>query len=227
VGKGAQLEPGLALAHRNAGFARGQALKDHAGAIRAMETALSLDPENARGYFELDVLYEAAGTPVEKRLQSLNRRPEVVARRDDAETRRIALLTCSGKVDDALSVLRKRQFHNWEGSSSLHDIHVDACLQQGLALLRAGKASEALARFLEATRYPANQQVGKPKREQRTSEIHYLLAMAQQASGKSDAAREQFELATRARGGNEGTYFRALALERLGRTQEAEEAFRA
>lgn len=224
--KAAQLEPGLALAHRNVGFARAQALKDHASAIRAVETALSLDPENARGYFELDVLYEAAGTPVEKRLQSLDRRPEVVARRDDAETRRVALLTCSGKVDEALSVLRKRQFHNWEGSSSLHDIHVDACLQQGLALLRAGKASQALASFLEATQYPANQQVGKPKREQRASEIHYLLAMSQQASGKSDAARAEFELAIRARGGNEGAYFRALALERLGRTQEAEEAFR-
>jgi len=224
--KAVELEPGLALAQRNVGFARAQALKDYAGAISSMEKALALDPENARGYYELDVLYEAAGVSVQKRLESLSRRPAAVARRDDAETRRIALLTCSGKVDEALAVLNKRQFHNWEGSSALHDIHVDACLQHGLALARAGKPQEALRSFLAANQYPANQQVGKPKREQRVAEIHYLLATAQQALGNADAARQELETAARARGGNESAFFRALALEKLGRAEEAAEAFR-
>lgn len=225
--KSAELEPSFALAHRNLGFARAQAQKDVTGAVAEMEKAVALNPDDSRTYYELDVLYEAAGAPVTKRLEVLNRRTDVVSRRDDAVTRRIVLLTADGKLDDAMQLLLQRQFHNWEGSSSLHDVYVDASLHQGWKQLQEGRAAEALESFQNAGKYPANQQVGKPKRESRTVQISFCIGLAKQVAGKSEEAREDFKKASQGRdGGSTDTqFFRALALQATGDETAAAQIF--
>lgn len=225
--KAVQLDAGFGLAQRNLGLGRAQAQKDIAGAITCLEKAVALKPDDPRLYYELDLLYESGGAPLEKRLGRLNQRPEVVARRDDAVTRRITLLTAAGQSETALKILRQRHFHNWEGSGSLHDVYVDACFQTGWNHLAAGRGSEALGEFRAALEYPANQEVGRSRREQRVSQIYYAIGLAQEASGQAAAAKASYERAAKAGDGaaSEGQYYRALAMQKLGQTEEARKAF--
>jgi tetratricopeptide (TPR) repeat protein len=222
-----ELDGRFAMAQRNLGLARSQTQKDVPAATACLEKAIALDPQNPRFYHELDVLYEAGGAAVSKRLEVLNRNPEVAARRDDVVTRRIALLTASGKAEEALKILRERHFHNWEGSSALHDIYVDACLRAGRDRLTANQPDAALKDFLAALDYPANQEVGKARREQRTAQIYYHIGLAREASGIREEAAAAFKTAAEAREGapSEGQYYKALALRKTGRNDDAEKLF--
>ncbi len=41
------------------------------------------------------------------------------------------MLVLNGKYDTALKYLEKNRFHAKEGSESIHDVYVDACLLRG------------------------------------------------------------------------------------------------
>jgi tetratricopeptide (TPR) repeat protein len=221
------LDNQFAPAHRNLGLARAQTKKDIPGAILELEKAIALNPEDPRFYYELDVLYESGGAAIAKRLAMLDQKPAAVAKRDDAVTRRATLLIASGQAEEALRLLRDRHFHNWEGSGSLHDVYVDACLQAGSHRLKDGKATEALALFNAALEYPANQEVGKGKREGRVAQIYYHIGQAQKALGKQQDATAAFQRAAKAGENNfsEGQFCKALALQTLQEADEAQRLF--
>lgn len=222
-----KLDGRFAPANRNVAFGMAQARKDVPGAIPYLEKAVSLDPGNPRLYYELDVLYEWAGTALQKRLEALNRRPEVVAKRDDALTRRIVVLTAAGKTEGALDILRTHHFRNWEGSSGLHGVYVDTCLQGGMRQLQKGEAAKALMEIRAATEYPANQEIGRPTSQERSAKIEYCLGRVYEATGQSQSAQEAFKNAADSseREGSEGGYFRGLALLKVGQEQKAKELF--
>ncbi len=222
-----RLDDQFALAQRNLGLAKARVQKDVAGGIECLEKAVALAPDDPRLYYELDVLYESDGAPVQRRLETLNRRPEVVAKRDDALTRRVMVLTAAGHPEGALRILRSHHFHNWEGSSSLHGLYMDACVQSGLAKLRAEEPAAALANFQLATEYPANQEVGRPRREARLAEIQYWIGVAEERLGQKAEAEAAFRSASGASGygDTEGQYYRGLAMQRLGENSDAKRIF--
>jgi tetratricopeptide (TPR) repeat protein len=223
-----KLDSDFAPAHRNLAFALAQANNDVSGAIPHLEKAVSLEPENPRLYYELDVLYEWAGTGLQKRLGALNRRPEVVAKRDDALTRRIVVLTAAGESEAALNILRTHHFRNWEGSSSLHGIYVETCLQSAMRHRQKGEHSTALADIRAAKDYPVNQEIGKPARKDRSARIEYCLGREYEELGQSVAAQEAFKnaMTSSEREGSEADYFRGRAMLKIGREQDAEELFK-
>ncbi len=217
----------FALTHRSLGVAYAQHEKDLPKAIASYEKAIELDPTEPRFFYELDVQYEANGTAVAKRLDMLVKHHDVVAKRDDALTREIVLLTVAGQAGRALELLRTRHFRNWEGSSQIHNVYVDACLAHGQQLLADKKAREALRAFEAAFEYPENLEVGRARRTPRTAQIQYLIGTAHDALGDAAKAKTAFEQAAAGRGGgsSEGDYFRALALQKIGRPDEAKPIF--
>ena len=222
-----ELDPAFALVHRNLGLAYAQQEKNPAKAITSLERAVELNPNDPRICYELDVQYEAGGAALKKRLELFERHRAVIARRDDATARFAVLLTSAGQSEEALRILRERHFHNWEGSSDLHDIYVNACLVHGLDQLKAGHPADALRDFEAALAYPVNQEVGQSRSEYRVAQIYYLIGMAQsglQASGPANAA---FRKAAGARENNasEARYYKALALQKTGQPEEAGKLF--
>lgn len=215
------------LVHRNLALAYAQHEKDLPKAIASLERAVELDPTEPRFLYELDVQYEAGGAPLARRLESLTRHHDVVARRDDALTREIVLLTAAGRAERALELLRGRRFRNWEGSSQIHGVYVDACLAQGQRLLRAGMHREALREYEAALEYPDNLEVGRARRSPRNAQIQYLIGTAHEALGDPSRAKAAFERAAegRGRGASESQYYHGLALRKLGRTDEAGPVF--
>lgn len=217
----------FALTHRNLALAYAQHEKNIPKAIASLEKAIALDPNEPRFYYELDVQYEAGGTPVTKRLEMLTKHHDTVAKRDDALTREIVLLTVAGQADRALELLRSRHFRNWEGSGQIHSVYVDACLAQGQHLFADKRYREALAAYEAALEYPENLEVGRARRSPRTAQIQYLIGTAHEALGDSAQAKAAFEKAAAGRGGgdSESDYFRALALQKLGRSDETKPIF--
>jgi tetratricopeptide (TPR) repeat protein len=217
----------FALTHRNLGLAYAQHEKDVPKAIASLEKAVELDPNEPRFFYELDLQFEAAGTPVAKRLDLLARHHDAVTGRDDALTREIMLLTVAGQADRALELLRGRHFRNWEGSSQIHNVYVDACLAHGHQLLTEKKPQHALSAFQAAREYPENLEVGRARRSPRTAQIEYLVGTAHEALGDATAAKAAFEKAAggKAGGSSEADYFHALALTKLGRPEEAKRVF--
>jgi tetratricopeptide (TPR) repeat protein len=215
----------FALVHRNLGLAYAQHEMNTAKAIASLEKAVELDPKEPRFLYELDVQYEAGGAPVAKRLDRML--TGTVALRDDAMTRLIVLLTLEGQADRALGFLRSRHFRNWEGSSQIHNVYVDACLVQGQRLLAAKGFREALREFEAALEYPKNLEVGRARRAPRTAQIQDFIGTAHEALGDAAQAKAAFEKAVAGgdRGASESQYFHALALQKLGRADEAKPMF--
>jgi tetratricopeptide (TPR) repeat protein len=221
-----QRDDKFALTHRNLALAYAQHEKNIPKAIASLEKVVELDPREPRFFYELDLQYEAVGAPVAQRLEMLTQHHDTVARRDDALTREIVLLTVAGQADRALALLRGRHFRNWEGSSQIHNVYVDACLAHG-QYLAAEKPREALREYEAALEYPENLEVGRARRAPRTAQIQYLIGTAHEALGDAAAAKAAFEKAAagRDRGASESSYFHALALQKLGRADEAKPIF--
>lgn len=217
----------VALTHRNLALAYAQHEKDIAKAIASLERAVELDPTEPRFFYELDVQYEAGGTPVAKRLEMLTRHHDTVAKRDDALTREIVLLTVAGQPERALELLRGRHFRNWEGSSQIHNVYVDACLARGQQLLAANQPGDALREFEAALEYPENLEVGRARRSPRTAQIQFFIGAAHEALRDAARAKAAFEqaVAGRRESGSETAFYRGLALRKLGREDEAKTIF--
>ena len=222
-----RLADAFPLVHRNLGLAYAQTRNDVAGAIESLERAIALNPKEPRFLYELDVQYEAAGTPLAKRLGMLTNHHDVVVGRDDVLTRELALLVVAGQHDRAIEVLTTRRFHNWEGSGEIHTLYADALLRRGHARFQKRQFAEALKNYAAALEYPLNLQVGRPNRDPKAPQVYYFVGLAQEALNDSASARESFEraVAQREHSPSEVQFYQALALQKLGQQAEVRGIF--
>lgn len=220
----------FALVHRNLGLAYAQHQKDTSKAIASLEKAVELNSKDPRLLYELDIQNEAGGTAVKRRLEWLTKESGVAAQRDDSLTRLILVYLADGQLDKALEILTTHRFHNWEGSSDIRNVYVDARLMRGQQHLRAKRAAEALKDFETALEFPANLEVGRPKRDGKAAQIACHIALAHEALGNADKAKAFFAQASAGRGGGGGgasetSYYRALGMQKVGRADDAKAIF--
>lgn len=217
-----------AIVHRNLGLAYAQTRKEVDRSVSCLEEAVERNPKDPRLFYELDVQYEAAGTPLDKRLTMLVDHHQVVALRDDALIREIVLLTAAGQHDRAIEFLTTHRFHNWEGRGEIHNVYAEAFLQRGHVRLAAGKAAEALQDYDAALDYPANLEVGRPHRDRKAAQVQYFRGVAQEKLGNAAKAKEGYEMAIEHLDGgpSEVLFHQALALQKLGRTNDADQRFK-
>jgi tetratricopeptide (TPR) repeat protein len=205
-----------------------------------LEKAISLSDAYPIHFFELDQLYEWAGTAPEKRLAMLEKHHAAVLRRDDALSREIGLKIFMGKYDDAIELMTGRQFNVWEGGArfGVFDYWTDAHLLRGQAKFTAKKYAEALADYQAAVDFPPNLQVAKMRRGARTAEASYWIATAYEALGDREKAKEAFResAAEPSRIGQDDllpafdrsvfSFYRGLSLKKLRQNDKATAIFR-
>lgn len=244
----AALDPGFPIVHRNLALAYSHNKKDAKGlekAIASLEKAVSLPRKHPIHFAELDDLYAAAGTRVEKRLELFEENEDVVLRRDDSLSRAIALKVFAGKYDEAIRLMTGRTFAVWEGGSiTVADSWTDAHLLRGHARRAAGQLPEALADYQTAMQVPDNLPSERRDEVFRGAELNYWVGVAYAALGDAVQAKAAWEKSVslglaRGRRGEGGDtsrfrraadsqqYYQALALQKLGQTDRATEAFQA
>jgi tetratricopeptide (TPR) repeat protein len=238
----AALDPSFPIVHRNlaTAYSHQPGAESLNKAIASLEKAVSLERKYPIHFFELDELYEAAGAAPEKRLALLEKHAEVVAERDDALARAVALKVVMGKYDEAISLMTGRQYEVWEGGMlNVADYWTDAHLLRGRQRAASGKWKEALADFDAAGKVPDNLPSERRGGGGRDAEIAYWKGTAEAALGDTDAARRSWrEAAAGADAGRSGraqddllsargvqAYFQALSLAKLGEQAAARTIF--
>ncbi len=224
--KAARLDGRFSVPLRNLGLAYARTRNDLTRAIAWMEKAIAANPQDPRLYFEMDQFCEAANRPPLKRLALLEKNQVTVARRDDALAREISLLIQAGAYDRAIRLLSSHHFHVWEGGGEIHLLFVEALMLRGQRHMQKGNYRSALNDFATALTYPDNLEVAAPSSGAGSAQIFYWIGRAREALGQSQEAGESYRKAAGfGQDWSEESYYRALALQKLGRETEAQDTF--
>ena len=240
------LDPSFAITHRNLAVAymHQKSGADIGKAIAEMEKAVSCEHKYAMHFTELDELYEKAGTPLEKRLALLRQNEQVVARRDDAVNREIALQIDTGQINNAIQTMTTRRFRSLK-----EKLQRSRSLDRGPYAARARRDPSsalhrcALTSLQAASTVPANLPIGIgfDMANPYATELDYWRGVAYAGSGHTQQARESWQHAAaqpdspldrRAnRPGNitprsDQVYYRGLSLQKLGDEEKAGNLFR-
>ncbi|CAN5844353.1 DUF5107 domain-containing protein [soil metagenome] len=224
--RSARLDPSFSITHRNLGIAHYNVRRRPKTARRSYVRALRAAPDDARVLYEFDQLRKRLNEAPEERIGLLLRRRELVARRDDLSVELVTLLNQLGRHDQALTILRGRRFHPWEGGEGLVLRQwVTANLALARQSLADGQPEEALLYAESAIACPEN--IGEAKHLLAPeNEEQYMVGLAHRAADNEEAAREWLTRAAARQGDPregmaEAAYWQALAMRALGDEQAA------
>jgi tetratricopeptide (TPR) repeat protein len=223
-----RLDPLNGVARRN--FARALwvvAGKKDEGAAE-YERAIAAAPEDFHLYVELDrLLAELGATP--RRIKLLEGAPEAVSTRSPVVQALASAYVEAGRFGDAAALLERTQFTSGEGEFAALGLYRRAHLGLAREHQRAGRHAEAAREFLRATEYPKNLGAGAPSMQSQARE--YVAAAGEfEAAGVREeaerlwrrAADEPLNSPTQpSEPWSEHYYFKAVALEHVGRREEA------
>lgn len=223
--KSADLNPDLAIVHRNLGWGYYRHYGDGLKAIASYEKALSLEKKEPIYYEELDALYEMSNAPVEKRLRLFEGSNEIVSKRDDAFARQITVLILADKPKKAVEYLEGRKFSYREGSSRVRDIIIDAHLMLGKKYYKSADYKKALEQFLLAQ--VPEEEAGESRSGNRNIQVDYYIGSAWEALGNKSKARSFYLKSSGQPTRNISyiKYYQGLSLKKLGKTSSADEIF--
>ena len=230
------LEPSFATPWRNLGIGYFNVLHDPARALQAFANARTASPCDARILYEYDQLLRRTGHVLTERLATLEANTSLVEQRDDLSVELAALHNNLDQPKRALDLLLSREFQPWEGGEGLVlSQYVRANVLLAHRSLQRGEPTAAIARLLAASNPPENLSEAKHLL-MNLSMIDYWFGVAHHDAGNHGEAERHWSRAARQKGDfqqmqvqavSENTYWSALALSRLGREQDALDAFRA
>jgi tetratricopeptide (TPR) repeat protein len=233
------LDGSFAIVHRNLALAYLHGSGGTERAIGELEKAVALERKYPLHFKELDELFEATAVDPAKRLALLEQNHRVVAQRDDSLAREISLKVALGRYDEAITLLTGHRFAVWEGTNlNVADDWANAHLLRGREHLAAKQYGEALTDFETAVRIPDNLPSAGRGGAGHAAEAAYWMGMALEGAGSAEKAKEAFTRASaggESRGGRGGrggmffdpaqSFYRGLALKKLGRGDEAKTIF--
>lgn len=233
--KSAKLDPAFPIVWRNLGIGYFNVSRKPAKALAAFESAVRADPGEPRLLYERDQLWKRMKKAPALRLKELEKKRELVDRRDDLAVELCALYNQVGRPEKALEVVSSRIFQPWEGGEGLAlGQHVRTHLSLGRRELEQGRYEKAKALFEAALSSPRN--LGEAKHLlANQSDIHYWAGRACQALGDEPGARRYWEQAAsfqgdfqqmKVRAFSEMSFFTARSLERLGKKAAARKMYR-
>lgn len=230
------LDDSFATPHRNLALAYYNKRQDHDKALASLQTAFSLNPADARVFYELDQLYKKLGHAPADRLKAMEERMELVEQRDDLFLEYLTLHNTLNRYEEALALILKRNFHPWEGGEGkVPAQYVLARVELAKQLLQDRRYEEAVEQLLAAKQYPLNINEGKLTGTQENNIDYYLgcayegLSLSEEAEAYFLKASEGLDEPTSAMYYNDQPphmiFYQGAALRRLGRENEARSRF--
>ncbi|HKG07069.1 MAG TPA: tetratricopeptide repeat protein, partial [Pedobacter sp.] len=151
---------------------------------------------DARVLMELDQLYKRLNRSPEERIGFVEENLHTVNERDDMYLERVAVLNFMGEHEKALELLKKRQFHPWEGGEGkASGQYVYSIVELAKAEIEREAYKDAAELLEQARHYPHNLGEGKLFGTQE-NDIFYWLGCACEGMGNQEEAIMYFKKAT-------------------------------
>lgn len=223
-----EIEPNTVMAWRNLGWANWLYTKNYDEAVRYYRKALELDPNQALILEELDQVCEVKGEDVRTRFELLKKLHHIAVKRYNPLVAEVQTGIFLGEYDYVLDLLKNCYFPTREGIANFHDIYVDAMLLAGKKKFDVGAQEEAIKLYEESFLFPENHQVFLvDKRSPHDAQAYYYIADAYQKMGQKSKAKTYYKKAAAVNVKNtDYRYWKALALQQLGKKIEAEVIFK-
>lgn len=190
-----ELDDQFPTVQRNLGLAYYNKLGDADRAVDSLETAFSLNTNDARVLFELDQLYRKLNRPAVERLAFLEQHEALVVQRDDLTVERVTLLNLLHRPEEALQILLNRTFHPWEGGEGkVIRQYVTSLVEMARGCIEKGEWETAVSHLQSAQIYPVNLGEGKLHGAQENN-IFYYLGCAYEGLGDAEKAGTCFSQA--------------------------------
>ncbi len=183
----------FATPHRNLSLAYFNKRAMYGEALAQMETAFSLNFEDARVSMELDQLRKKLHVPAKERLVHMNGHFQLVLARDDQYLEYCTVLNSLGAYEKALDMLLARRFHPWEGGEGKVPAQWRIAMTQlARKEIKNGDYQAAIARLQTAAgEYPDSFGEGKLTGTQE-NDIYYLLGEVNAEAGNEQTAMAAF-----------------------------------
>ena len=221
---------------RNLSLAYYNKLNDPQKAVDMLEKAFALDCSDSRILMELDQLYKKLRKPHSERLAFLETHLDAAVQRDDVYVEMVTLHNQLGDFAGAAELIKTRKFHPWEGGEGkITNQFLISRLELAKIAIGEGRYEEAITLLNDTVKYPDNLGEGKLAGAEE-NDIHYYMGCAYEGTGNQEKADEYFKKATT--GSKEPAiaffyndqqpdkiFYQGLALEKLGRNDEAKQRF--
>jgi tetratricopeptide (TPR) repeat protein len=214
----------IAIAHRNLAFAYANIDNDPGSAIKNIEQAIRLYPDDPRYYYEYDLYRKATLVPPAGRLESFSANHDVVVSDQLSIFPYAALLTVTGNYNDAIELMGNHHFHRWEGGESIYLYWLYAHLYKAVTALESNLTVETRLLLDAALSYPENLQSVTSSHE--NIAYYFKGLLAERLNNPSEAEAYFMQAVRCSSGAPECDYFAALAYEKLKRKMAAESIFR-
>lgn len=224
--KAAELNPKSAETWRNIGYAYRHHFGDLNKAREAYLKAVELNPQ-AIYIEEFDEVLAKQNADVKFRFEILRKHHDIASKRYAPSVAEIETATLLGKYDYALDLLRNGYYPTGENVANFHDVYTDTLLMAGNEKVSKGEYAEGIKLMREAFEYPENHQVFLyDTRVPRDAQVYYYIALAYEKSGDSANAQANYKKASEVSvGKTDFRFYKARALEKLGRKSEAKAIF--
>jgi tetratricopeptide (TPR) repeat protein len=195
---------------------------------RAVETS----PNDFRLYIEFDKLLAEMGA-TERRVKLLKSAPAAVLAQSGAVQSLAGAYIDAGRLSEAALLLEKTTFTSGEGEDAALGLYRKAHLGLARKYREAGDHFKAATEFAAATEFPKNFGVGRPAMQ---SQAQYYVAAAREyeAAGRRDEADRWWKRAATEELNppsqpeepwSENYFYKAVALEHVGRTADARKLY--
>jgi len=187
-----ELNPKLAMAHRNLGLYLSAMKSDYQQAAEHYRRAIAARPSDQTLYRDLaEILVASQRRP--EAIQLLKEMPVEGERRAEISIMLAQAYVDEQRHDDAIELLESTpHFVNWEGQDLPLVLFHRAHLSRGQQRFEKGDHAAALADFEAALTYPKNIGVGRSRRPQE-AKAEYWRGKALAALGRTDEARAAWQ----------------------------------
>ena len=227
-----KLDPGNTVAQRNYARALWQVSQKRDEAAAQYQRAISVSPNDFRLYVEFDKLLTEMGA-TERRIKTLEGAPGSVLTQSPVVQSLAAAYIDASRFSEAAALLAKTTFTSGEGEDAALGLYRKAHLGLARKYREAGDHLKAAAEFAAVTEFPRNFGVGRPAMQ---SQAQYYVAAAREyeAGGKPAEAERWWQRAATEELNppsqpeepwSENYYYKAVALEHVGRKAEARKLY--
>jgi len=232
-----KINPDFPTSRRNLALAYFNKKNNSGKAVSELEKAFELDSSDARILMELDQLYKRLNYPLKKRLELLEKFPDLVDSRDDLYLEKCTLYNQLGEYQKALNLIEKRKFHPWEGGEGkVSGQFLFSLTALAKKAIEEEKYQDAIDLLKRTETYPENLGEGKLYGTQE-NDIHYWLGCAYEGLGENEKAVSFWEKASKGLSEPSAAvfyndqqpdkiFYQGLALLKLKKEEDAKERFK-